>query len=874
MPGDQRFGHLALVLRVKGPAKLTRPPFSDDTSKTNQLNRITHSNTLRAHAQELVAAWRLRSQEREQRGLPATKAGVPLLLKIDPSLDVDSLRHFFHFEIVSEHEDGFVIAASEDRDLSYFQERLAEFVAEVRGSASVAQIHELDSDTTQAERLRRVLSEALLREWPLMVETDFYIVDIGVTCAGSWQIPARPKRGRRDTDEDWAKKAADWSRTRVGAYVSWDRLREERAETVTDFIGFYGGEILGDYHTFDEDASILPDSFTLRINVTALALKDLVLNYPYIFEVTEPDEIETPQQTRRDAHDQAAVIRIRVPPDDAPAVCIIDSGIQEDHLWLEPAVDKTSSFCFITSKAPNAVADELPPSGHGTRVGGAVLYGESIPTEGEAQPQVWIQNARVLDETGNMDAAAFPPALIRRIIAFYHRGPRQTRIFNHCINALTPCRTLHMSAWAAEIDQLCNENDILFIQSAGNLRVSSPAPFPGMVELLTGGTGFPGYLLSPCCRVANPAQSLQAITVGSVAYQMFQDGSWRSFASSRGEVSGFSRTGLGIWDSIKPEVAEFGGDCLYNGNNPPEVDNPTTARECYPELLRATLNGGPAFDRDEVGTSFAAPKVAKIAAQIQADLPSEPALLYRALIVQSARWPDSSDGLTALQRAELLKLIGYGIPDLDRATTNNDYRTTLITEGTRAIGAGECHMYQVPIPELLRRPGDDFDIRVEVTLSYSAQPRRTRRGLRGYLSTWLDWRSNRRGESLEAFMARALRSEQGIAQNGGEEAFGWTLESRGDWGELPDVRRDVGTVQKDWAVVKSNALPENLCIAVRGHRGWSRDPDSRANYSLVVTLEILGKEIEIYEPLRAAISGLRAEVESESAELDEIEIGE
>ena len=48
---------------------------------------------------------------------------------------------------------------------------------------------------------------------------------------------------------------------------------------------------------------------------------------------------------------------------------------------------------------------------------------------------------------------------------------------------------------------------------------------------------------------------------------------------------------------------------------------------------------GPAYNRDESGTSFAAPKVARIAAALNRILPDQSALLYRALIVQAARWP-------------------------------------------------------------------------------------------------------------------------------------------------------------------------------------------------------------------------------------------
>ena len=51
-----------------------------------------------------------------------------MLVKVDPSLDLDDLRRQFHFEIVSEQEDGFVIAASEDVDLAILRQKLTDFV--------------------------------------------------------------------------------------------------------------------------------------------------------------------------------------------------------------------------------------------------------------------------------------------------------------------------------------------------------------------------------------------------------------------------------------------------------------------------------------------------------------------------------------------------------------------------------------------------------------------------------------------------------------------------------------------------------------------------------------------------------------------------
>lgn len=67
------------------------------------------------------------------------------------------------------------------------------------------------------------------------------------------------------------------------------------------------------------------------------------------------------------------------------------------------------------------------------------------------------------------------------------------------------------------------------------------------------------YLLSDSARVATPAQSLQALAVGSLALGSFDDDDWKSIAAY-GLPSCFSRTGLGIWDTVKPDVVEFGGD--------------------------------------------------------------------------------------------------------------------------------------------------------------------------------------------------------------------------------------------------------------------------------------------------------------------------
>lgn len=242
-------------------------------------------------------------------------------------------------------------------------------------------------------------------------------------------------------------------------------------------------------------------------------------------------------------------------------------------------------------------------------------------------------------------------------------------------------------------------------------------------------------------------------------------------------------------------------------------------------------------------------------------MPEGSCLLYRALIVQSAQWPEWTGILSADEQAKVLRRIGYGIPDVERATSNSDYRVTLITSEDQEIAAGECHVFQVPVPPQLRNPADEHAIRIDVTLSYVSKPRRTRRTERGYLATWLEWVSSGNGEPVADFIDRVVVTDSPPPRSPG--GFGWTIESRTTWGALRGIRRNIGTVQKDWAYVNSNALPEDFSIAVRGHPGWSKAPDARARYALTITFQSVGQELVLYEPLEVAVDELRAHVEAE-----------
>jgi hypothetical protein len=229
--------------------------------------------------------------------------------------------------------------------------------------------------------------------------------------------------------------------------------------------------------------------------------------------------------------------------------------------------------------------------------------------------------------------------------------------------------------------------------------------------------------------------------------------------------------------------------------------------------------------------------------------PDENINLIRALIAQGARLPDDfflNPTKISVQR------FGYGLPLLDRVTKNTDHRITFYNTGK--IQAEEGHIYSLKIPEGLRSPGDEYSIVIEVSLAYSAQVRRTRQKTKSYLSTWLDWTTSKIGESFDDFKDYALREPEEEKPNYDRnyrndlKNLNWKIRSRSD-GAVHDINRSNSTLQKDWTIIKSYELPEEISFAVRGHKGWNKNK-MEVPYALTVSIEILGTDIPIYESIR------------------------
>lgn len=869
MANGNEFKHLELVFQKGGkkyvPPKMRVPvPFS---VKNNCTNRKQHSGKLYGQAQSILQLWSDEDKKRIIDKLPELSAQKPLLINIPAELlDIDYLRSTFGLELVCEYDDGVVIVATDPDNFNKGIQKILDFANEIKGTGNVARINDLIVEETKQQRLSRILSDFLLSNWGAILQSpdEQSMVELSIECQGTITVGKKPTMTKGESEEKYQKKLQRWEERKNKAYEEWDDLCREREEELERVIQSYGGEIIAIFD-FVDDISI-QDSFELKVVLPNKCLVDIALNYPFVFEIKQPEEIENSINILSESELLDTGLKIVPPKDQAPIVCVIDSGMQEGHAYIQDAIRSDLSVCLLPKR--NDVNDQVSDGGHGTRVTGAVLFPDGITSLGAIQYQLpcYIANARVLDENCSMPKSLLPSKVISTLVQKYTTG-HNIRLFNHSIAASYPCLTKYMSSWAATIDNVSYEKDVLFIQAAGNLKTENTNPFRLGITQHIKARLYPHYLLENSCRVPNPAQSMQALTVGAININGYEDEDWTSFGG-RGAVSSYSCTGLGLWGAIKPEVVEYGGDLLINKSS---IQYKTLPSTC-PELIRVSP---PAYAKDNIGNSYAAPKVTHIAAQLEQLLPLEPALLYKALIVQSARWTSWTDNFSPDEKKNILHLMGYGLPNIDRALTNNDNRVTYITTGEKYINAGYVHIYRVKVPQSIRNRSNI--IRIDVTLTFSAKPRRTRKGFRGYFATWIDWMSSKFNEDLDAFANRILSTSEEIDLPEEEDiddknsgTIPWVIGARDKWGQIKGISRSRSATQKDWAEMEAYKLPEEFCIAVVGHKGWNTTGEFSAQYAMCVSFEAVNHDMEVYETFATVEVPVEAEQEIET----EIEVDE
>jgi len=817
-----QFPHLIFRSTIVGEYKGTGGGQLTARSKQNKgEGRVLHASSLREKLSILRQNWLMNLDQRLEQGKLdlTTKEIIPLFLQIDPNNLSPDFLFSLGIEVISEEEDGFIIGAAL-ADLSALEEKVNLF-AKKEGAEKIAEL--LEIEVGFGWRPSRILSDYFRSIWEQISDADVFVVDLGISCFK----PLKNFTTSRPTSKYYERSLRGFADESAKIMLERIEMMDQRLDALIVFIKPYQGQVIS-------SAIDLNDSFSVRIRVNGKGLKDLVFNFPYLFDVTEPEEFELIHQVDLEG-EEINELSISGPSSEAARVCIIDSGIQENHRFLAQGILTTLSKNYI--QGSSGVEDLVQGGGHGTRVAGAVLYPDLIPRSGRVQLPFWIVNSKVLDNQNKLPEDFPIAAKIKEIVEDLE--DHGIRIFNHSLGTARGFNSRHMSVWGSMIDKLSFEKDVLFLISAGNIPSASPAysNYSGILDFLKRGLSYPDYLLETVNRVCNPAHSIFGLTVGSIGFDSLDLPDHTSF-SGRHQISSFSRTGFGIWNSIKPDVVEVGGDWVLAG------EQLVKKEQVIPETIRSTYPSGPAIGRDGIGTSFATPKVTHIAGHLRNLFPNESLLFTKGLIIQSARWPEYCKNSPSLEN---LRKYGYGIPNLTRASENHDFRITF--GASSLIKPKTAHLYTVKIPESLRGPGSSNNILIEVTLVYTSQPRRTRKTLRGYLGNLCEFEVSGKGQSFEMFKSKMIKEVGFEGSSDSDGSFGWTIGNRKDWGLIEGVSRKWSANQKDWALVPAYDLPKELSIAVISRPGWEKDLRVESKYSLFVSFEDLESQLNIYQQI-------------------------
>jgi hypothetical protein len=241
-------------------------------------------------------------------------------------------------------------------------------------------------------------------------------------------------------------------------------------------------------------------------------------------------------------------------------------------------------------------------------------------------------------------------------------------------------------------------------------------------------------------------------------------------------------------------------------------------------------------------------------------------------MIHSAEWPIAMKRqfLNANGRGEysksdygrLLRICGYGVPNLSRALACASNSLTLISEaeiqpytkkeGRSYFSTKDMHLHRLPWPREVLLALGETPVALRVTLSYFIEPGPGEVGWKDkyrYASYGLRFSLNSPGEPEEDFVKRLNKA----ARDKGEGKP--DTDSGSDRWLIGSNSRDTGSVHSDiWKGTAADIASCNL-IGVYPVIGWWRERpwlgrwDRKARYSLIVSLHTPDENIDIYTPV-------------------------
>lgn len=437
------------------------------------------------------------------------------------------------------------------------------------------------------------------------------------------------------------------------------------------------------YDIFSQRGGEINDVMTTR-NFCLLRIKINHSLYLDLLQMAEVRNIERIPKVRIETilnQDLADLDVEGTPSDDASGILIVDSGILSNHPLLENAVGHEISIPTGDGKLlEDSPFDDV---GHGTQVAGIALYGDlkECIDKRVFSPEIWIFSAKVMYKDEYGDATFDEKQLLEHQLASAVR-----KIVGNYPN----CKVINLSFGYAEyrmwgnknqfnlaslVDDLAKELNVVFVISTGNFDNGST-------------DSYPHYLLdesNDLAKIIDPATSALAITVGGLFNTTGDYATLKLYPSPK------TRVGLGYQGMIKPELVECCGGGFGEENDIVTI-NPNWIRDGRLFTL--------AF-----GTSMSAPKVSHYIAKLINKYPDKTSNLIKALLLSSASIPSERPSnlanikITSSEKdaKDLMKVYGYGQPDLNKAMFSESNRVLLMRENS--VKVNNFHIYEINLPE-------------------------------------------------------------------------------------------------------------------------------------------------------------------------------
>jgi hypothetical protein len=470
---------------------------------------------------------------------------------------------------------------------------------------------------------------------------------------------------------------------------------------------------------------------------------------------------------------------------------ILNPDININELPVVAILDSGVSFPpHFSSIIANHWGPKSLPAGdtaHGTKVAGNVAFRY---LNKNINGNVITPRARIID--CNILAGSVPlDVFLQRIREAVETFGSTAKIFNLSANANgMPIEGDKMSILGSELDAMQYKYGIQFVISAGNHNLWQ------FEESLA------NILNDDDTRIASPADSMLSIVVGSVIGENHQGS-----LSQKDEIAPYSRRGPGFIGFSKPDISAYAGTVIFSKGTT------LVPKDDYSLVLSKDGHLEP-----DIGTSFSAPIIAGDLAEISSFLPGNDLLLAKALLYQEAKPLWDIDTSNDDELAGLHNLYGRGITSLEYSKFSSVSRVTLLRTG--ALNRKTKERVSIFMPPVLAAQKGRNTARVTVTCVSLPSVDYTKGS--EYLGAFIRFSLKKAGDKPDKLLTVNPEYKEGRQKWDTCQQYSHVFSyfNSGDW---------------------------QIWLELFGR--WSKK-DIDVKYALVVTIEDLSGNLDIYNPIR------------------------